>query len=65
MDRIPPNFVFAFILQYPGWDCYPPTKLEVYSCGIVRASIHSFRASVCPEPYLSTYYSDLINSWYK
>ena len=34
----------------------------------VRPSIPSVRPStlfVCPEPYLSTYWSDLIHSWYK
>ena len=56
--------------------CYPPTKSEGYSFGVVRASVRlsvrpfrpSFRPSalfVCPEPYLSTYWSDLIHSWYK
>ena len=47
---------------------YPPTKSEGYSFGVVRASVHSVRPStlfVCPEPYLSTYWSDLIHSWYK
>ena len=46
--------------------CYPPTKSEGYSFGVVRPS---FRPFVLPcvrtEPYLSTYWSDLIHSWYK
>ena len=36
--------------------------------GLVSASVRPFRLSspfVCPEPYLSTYLSDLIHSWYK
>ena len=37
---------------------YPSTKSEGYSFGVVRPSVH-------PEPYLSTYLSDLIHSWYK
>ena len=47
------------------------TKSEGYSFGVVRPSIpsvHSVRLStlfVLPEPYLSTYWSDLIHSWYK
>ena len=35
---------------------------------VLAASIHSVRLSalfVCPEPYLTTYWSDLIHSWYK
>ena len=44
---------------------YPPTKSEGYSFGCVRPSVHSVRPSVRPEPYLSTYWSDLIHSWYK
>ena len=56
---------------------YPPTKSEGYSFGAsVHPSVHPFRPSfrpsvcpstlfVCPEPYLSTYWSDLIHSWYK
>ena len=44
---------------------YPPTKSEGYSFGCVRPSIPSVRPSVRPEPYLSTYWSDLIHSWYK
>ena len=47
---------------------YPPTKWEEYSFGIIRASVNSVRPStlfVCPEPYLSTYWSDLIHSSYK
>ena len=34
----------------------------------VRPSVPSVRPStlfVCPEPYLSTYWSDLIHFWYK
>ena len=47
---------------------YPPTKSEGYSFGVVRSSVRPFRPSalfVCLEPYLSTYWSDLIHSWYK
>ena len=51
---------------------YPPMKSQGYSLGFVRASVHpSVRSSipsalfVRPEPYLSTYWSDLIHSWYK
>ena len=51
---------------------YPPTKSEGYGFGVVRPSAHSVLRSVClstlfvcPEPYLSTYCSDLIHSWYK
>ena len=44
---------------------YPPTKSEGYSFGVVRVSVRPFRPSVRPEPYLSTYWSDLIHSWYK
>ena len=51
---------------------YPPTKSEGYSFDVVRPclrpSIPSVRPStlfVCPEPYLSTYWSNLIHSWYK
>ena len=51
---------------------YRSTKSEGYSFGVVRPSVHSVRPSVrpstlfvCPEPYLSTYWSDLIHSWYK
>ena len=35
---------------------------------VLASSFHPFRPSelfVCPEPYLSTYWSDLIHSWYK
>ena len=53
-------------------DYHPPTKSERYNFGVVcvsvRPSAHSFRPStlfVRPEPYLSTYWSDLIYSWYK
>ena len=51
--------------------CYPPTKSEGYSFGRDIVSASSIRPSipsalfVCPEPYLSTYWSDLIHSWYK
>ena len=31
----------------------------------VCPSVRPFRPSVRPEPYLSTYWSDLIHSWYK
>ena len=44
---------------------YPPTKSEGYSFGVVRASVRPSIPSVRPEPYLSTYWSDLIHSWYK
>ena len=51
---------------------YPQTKSEGYTFGVVRASVRLFRPSVhpstlfvCREPYLSTYWSDLIHSWYK
>ena len=37
---------------------YPPTKSEGYSFGVVRRSVR-------PDSYLSTYWSDLIHSWYK
>ena len=55
------------------WSCYPPTKSKGYSFGVVRACVRSsvlpsVRPStlfVCPEPYLSTYWSDLIHSWYE
>ena len=40
---------------------YPPTKSEGYSFGVLRPSTLFVR----PEPYLSTYWSDLIHSWYK
>ena len=40
----------------------PPPKSDGYSLGVVRLSVHTF---VCPEPYLSTYWSDLIHSWHK
>ena len=46
-------------------DNYPPTKSEGYSFGVVRASVRPSIPSVRPEPYLSTYWSDLIHSWYK
>ena len=47
-----------------------------YSFGVVRSSFRPFRPSVlpsvrpstlfvCAEPNLSTYWSDLIHSWYK
>ena len=35
---------------------------------VLAASVRPFRSAalfVCPEPYLSTYWSDLIHSWYK
>ena len=35
---------------------------------VLASSVHSFCLStlfVLPEPYLSTYWSDLIHSWYK
>ena len=56
-----------------GWIFhYPPTKSEGYNFDVVRPSIPSVRASdrlstlfVCPEPYLSTYLSDLIHFLYK
>ena len=38
--------------------CYPPTKWEGYSFGFVRVSVHPSSLFVCPEPYLSTYWSD-------
>ena len=53
----------AYLLYY-----YPPTKSEGYSFGVVSPSVRPFRPSalfVCLEPYLSTYWSDLIHSWYK
>ena len=59
-----PSFIQIFISTF-----YPPTKSEGYSFGVVCLSIRpSVRPSaifVCPEPYLSTYWSDLIHSWYK
>ena len=54
----------AFVRSTMGLDrhsppfYYPPTKSEEYSFG---ASVHSVR----PEPYLSTYWSDLMHSWFK
>ena len=39
----------------------PPTKSEGYSFGVVSPSALFVR----PEPYLSTFWSDLIHSWYK
>ena len=32
---------------------------------VLASSVHPSTLFVCPEPYLSTYWSDLINSWYK
>ena len=43
---------------------YPLMKSEGYSFGVVRRSIPS-ALFVCPKPYLSTYWSDLIHSSYK
>ena len=40
---------------------YPLTKSEGYSFGVVGPSSLFVR----PEPYLSTYWSDLIHWWYK
>ena len=44
---------------------YPATKSEGYSFGVVRACVRPSVHSVRPEPYLSTYWSNLIHSWYK
>ena len=50
---------------------YPPTKSEGYSLGVVCAGVcPSVRLSARPhffhsEPYLSTYWQDLMHSWYK
>ena len=42
---------------------YPLTKSEGY--GIVCMSIQSVLTFRRPEPYLSTYWSDLIYSWFQ
>ena len=44
------------------------SRRDIVLASSVRPSVHSIRPSalfVCPEPYLSTYWSDLIHSWYK
>ena len=41
---------------------YSPTKSEGYSFGVVHPSVRPFRPSLRLEPYLSTYWSDLIHS---
>ena len=44
------------------------SRRDIVLASSVRPSIPSVRSSalfVCPEPYLSTYLSDLIHSWYK
>ena len=55
-NRQPKDFLTSFINSY-----YPPTKSE----GIVLAPSIPSTLFVRPEPYLSTYWSDLIHSWYK
>ena len=54
--------------KYPVNLLLSPDEVLGYSFGIVRPYVHSVRPSiffVCPEPYPSTYWSDLIHSWYK
>ena len=53
------------VIRYHVPYYYPPTKSEEYSFGVVRVSVRPSTLFVCPEPYLSTYWSDLIHSWYK
>ena len=41
------------------------SALFIVFFGVVHASVRPFTLFVCLEPYLSTYLSDLIHSWYK
>ena len=43
----------------------PSMKTEGYSFGVVLTSFFPSYCFVCPEPYLSTYWLDLMHSWYK
>ena len=53
----PTTLIFNYFVLF---DYYPPMKSEGYSFGVVTPSSLFGR----PEPYLSTYWSDLIHSWY-
>ena len=65
------------VLKFEGYDKYGYEVLQEGFIIIPRrsrrdivlaASVHSVRPSaifVCLEPYLSTYWSDLIHFWYK
>ena len=53
--------IFIFIIPRQS-------RRDIVLASSVPPSVHSFRPStlfVCPKPYLSTYWSDLIHPWYK
>ena len=55
----PENFHLSFFLS---------RRRDIVLASSVRPSVRSLHPStlfVCPEPYLSNYWSDLIHSWYK
>ena len=41
------------------------SRRDIVLASSVRPSVRPSTLFVCPEPYLSTYWSDLIHSWYK
>ena len=68
--RVSAGITFANMLLHPWFPLIIPRRSRRvrYFASSVCPSVHSLRSStlfVCPEPYLSTYRSDLILSWYK
>ena len=60
---------FNFINKVNFKDFYPPTKSrDIVLALSMRTSVRPFHPSalfVCPEPYLSTCWSDLFHSWHE
>ena len=50
-EQVSDDKVGVFLPYY-----YPPTKLERYGFGVVRAPVCPSTLFVCPEPYLGTYW---------
>ena len=63
-----PNFFIAYDALRLPFFIPRRSRRDIVLASSVRPSIPSVRPSalfVCPEPYLSIYWSDLIHSWYK
>ena len=61
-----------YIMDHSDFIISRQSRRDIVLASSVRASVRPFCPSVspstlfvCPEPYLSTYWSDLIHSWYK